>query len=84
MPDYTVRFVQLFTLFVVSESISQPLITAMLATGDIRNYQIVVGGLKLLNLPVSYLLLKMGYSPYVTVVVAIVISGNAFPSLYLP
>lgn len=74
VPDYTVRFVQLFTLFVVSESISQPLITAMLATGDIRNYQIVVGGLKLLNLPVSYLLLKMGYSPYVTVVVAIVIS----------
>ena len=27
-----------------------------------------------MNLPVSYLLLKMGYSPYVTVVVAIVIS----------
>ena len=46
----------------------------MLATGNIRNYQIVVGGLQLLNLPVSYLCLKSGAAPESTVMVAIVIS----------
>ena len=65
VPEYTVRFVQLFIIFVLSESFSQPLITSILATGDIRNYQIVVGGFKLLNLPLSYLFLRLGFSPYV-------------------
>jgi hypothetical protein len=50
------------------------MITAMLATGNIRNYQITVGGLQLLNLPVSYIFLKLGAMPEVTVMVAIAIS----------
>lgn len=74
VPKHSVLFVQLFLIFTLSESISQPLITAMFATGNIRNYQLVVGGLQLLNLPVSYLLLKHGAMPEVTVVVAIVFS----------
>ena len=74
VPAHSVLFVQLFLVFTLSESISQPLITAMFATGNIRNYQIIVGGLQLLNLPVSYVLLKMGAIPEVTVMVAIVIS----------
>lgn len=74
VPEYTVTFVQLFIIFVMSESISQPLITAQLATGKIKWYQICVGGSKLFNLPVSYLLLYLGYSPYVTVQIAIAIS----------
>jgi hypothetical protein len=32
----------------------------MLATGKIRNYQLLVGGLMLLNFPVSWLCLKLG------------------------
>jgi hypothetical protein len=74
VPEHSVLFVQLFLVFTLSECISQPLITAMFATGNIRNYQIVVGGLQLLNLPVSYVLLKMGAMPEVTVIVAVVIS----------
>lgn len=74
VPEHTVYFVQLILLFGLSESISNPLITAMLATGRIRNYQLMVGGLQLMNLPVSYLLLRMGMFPEVVIVVAIVIS----------
>ena len=74
VPAHSAAFVQLFMIFTLSESISQPLITSMFATGNIRNYQIVVGGLQLLNLPVSYVCLKMGAAPESTVVVAIVIS----------
>ena len=74
VPDHAVLFVQLVLVFAMSESISSPLITAMLATGKIRNYQLVVGGLQMMNLPVSYLLLRMGMFPEVVIVVAIVIS----------
>lgn len=74
VPDHAVLFVQLVLIFAMSESISNPLITAMLATGRIRNYQLVVGGLQMMNLPVSYLLLRMGMFPEVVIVVAIVIS----------
>ena len=74
VPDHSVLFVQLVLVFAMSESISNPLITAMLATGKIRDYQLIVGGLQLMNLPVSYLLLRMGMFPEVVIVVAIVIS----------
>lgn len=74
VPEHAPLFVQLFLIFALSESLSNPMITAMLATGDIRRYQILVGGLQLLNLPVSYVCLKLGAMPEVTVIVAIVIS----------
>lgn len=74
VPEHTVLFVQLVLIFGMSEAISNPLITAMLATGKIRNYQLVVGGLQLLNLPVSYMLLRMGLFPEMVIVVAIIIS----------
>ncbi len=74
VPGHSAMFVRLFLVFALSESLSSPLITGMLATGRIRNYQIVVGGLQLLNLPVSYIFLKAGCMPEVTVIVAIVLS----------
>lgn len=74
VPEHAVLFVQLILVFAMSESISNPLVTAMLATGKIRNYQIVVGGLQLLNLPVSYICLRLGCIPESVLIVAIVIS----------
>ena len=74
VPEHAVLFVQLILVFAMCESISNPLITAMLATGKIRNYQIVVGGLQILNLPVSYICLRMGAMPESVLIVAIIIS----------
>lgn len=74
VPEHTTNFVQLTLIFAMSESLANPLITAMLATGKIRNFQIVVGGLQLLNLPISYFFLHMGYAPECVFIVAVVIS----------
>lgn len=74
VPEHTTLFVQLVLIFAMSESISNPLVTAMLATGNIRNYQIVVGGLQMLNLPISYILLRYGFIPETVLIVAICIS----------
>lgn len=74
VPNHTTLFVQLVLIFAMSESISNPLMTAMLATGNIRNYQIVVGGLQIMNLPISYILLRNGCIPETVLIVAICIS----------
>lgn len=74
VPEHTVLFVQLVLIFGMCESISNPLITAMLATGKIRNYQIVVGAFQILNLPISYICLELGCIPESVLVVAIFIS----------
>lgn len=74
VPQGTVLFVQLVLVLTLSECLGGTLITAMLATGNIKKFQIIVGGINLLNLPVSYVVLRMGAIPQSVIVVAIVIS----------
>jgi len=74
VPSHATLFVQLVLILTMHESMSGPLITAMLATGNIRNFQIIVGSLNLLNLPVSYLTLKLGAIPESVIMVAIGVS----------
>lgn len=78
VPDHTASFARLFLLLALSESLSNPLITAQLATGKIRDYQLIVGGIMLLNLPFSWLCLHFGMPPESVVVVAIVLSQCCF------
>jgi O-antigen/teichoic acid export membrane protein len=74
VPEHTVLFVRLILILTLTEILSRMLITAQNATGRIRNYQLVVGGLLLLNFPLSYVALKLGYAPESTVVVGIIVS----------
>ncbi|MGN0233770.1 MAG: lipopolysaccharide biosynthesis protein [Bacteroidaceae bacterium] len=60
VPDHSVSFTRWIIIFMLAEAVSRPIITAKNATGQIRNYQIVVGGILLLMLPLSYLCLKLG------------------------
>lgn len=69
VPDYTVDFCRWIFIFLLAESVSRPIITAKNATGEIRNYQIVVGGILLLMLPISYICLRLGAS-VISVVIA--------------
>lgn len=74
VPEHSVLFVQLVLILAMSESISYPLITAIQATGRIRNYQLFVGGLQLLNFPISYILLYLGFFPEIIMIVAIILT----------
>ena len=74
VPPHTALFSQLVIIFAATEALSHPLVTAALAGGKIRNYQLIVGGLQLLNLPVSWLLLARGWAPETVTAVAIVLS----------
>ena len=70
-PEYTVMFVRLTLILALIDVLSNTLITLQVATGKIRNYQLVVGGMLLMNFPLSYLLLKFGLSPACVYFVAI-------------
>ncbi len=57
------------------ESISGPLWMSVQATGNIRNYQIIISLLFILNLPVSYVFLKLGYNPPVVMLIKIIVDA---------
>ena len=74
VPDHTVSFIRLTFILMMIESLSSPVITCLLAVGKVKWYQIIVGGLLILNLPISYVALKFGATPEFTIQIAIVIS----------
>ena len=84
VPEYTIIFTKLVLINVLIDCVSGPLMTAAQASGKIKKYQAVVGGLLLLILPISYLLLKIGLQPQITLYVSIFISIVAlFARLYI-
>ena len=60
VPEYTGLFVKLGILYALCQNLSQCLYTAMLATGKIKKYQIVVGGLSILAFPLTWIFFKFG------------------------
>ena len=73
VPEHSAWFIRLILIFTMFEALSNPLMTAVKATGKIRNYQIVVGGLQMLNLPIIYVCFQMGCPAESHLLVAIVI-----------
>src|SRR5690606_7997638 len=63
VPEYSALFTRLIIINALIDCVSGPLMTAAQATGNIKKYQVVVGSLLLLNLPVTYLVLRLGYPP---------------------
>lgn len=70
-PDTTVIFTRLVLVYALVEMLSNTLITLQCATGRIRNYQLAVGGLLMMNFPLSWIALKAGAPSYSVFLVAI-------------
>lgn len=60
VPPFAALFVQLGIIYTLCQNLSQCLYTTMLATGRIKKYQIIVGGLSLLAFPVAWIFFEMG------------------------
>lgn len=74
VPESTAIFTKLIICTILIDSLSPSLMTAAQATGRIKLYQFVVGGILLLNVPASYIILKLGGEPYTVFYVAIGLS----------
>lgn len=62
-PDYSVTFVRYTLAISLCMVLVNPFLTALRATGNIRNYQIIVGIVGLLQFPLIYIAFKLGFSP---------------------
>ena len=74
VPEYAVIFSKLVVVYAIINQISEPLRTLIQATGQVRIYQLIIGTLAILTLPLSWVLLKLGRPPYSVFVVTIVVA----------
>lgn len=75
VPQYTVGFCQLGLICSLVSTVSNLFSQVVRASGEIRNYQIVVSCVAFSAFPLSCLALMLGASPYSTIVINIFISA---------
>lgn len=63
VPEYTSVFIRLILCSSIIQGVSAPLMTSAQATGNVRVYQSIVGGVLIMVLPIAYIVLKLGGSP---------------------
>lgn len=73
-PIYTIEFTKLILLYLLIETISYPLGIGIQAIGKIKKYQIVLSVIFILNIPISYFLLSIGYNPIIVFVVKFILN----------
>ena len=74
VPDYAVEFCRLMLLFLLIDAVQGPLWVSAQATGKIRNYQILMSALILLNLPITYVLLIFFKNPEIALIVRVAVN----------
>lgn len=74
VPEYTALFAKLVIITALIDSLNLPLMTLMQATGHVKLYQLLTGGLIFCNIPLSYIFLELGFGPEYTMYVAIFIA----------
>ena len=74
VPEHCVLFCQLVLIGGLVDGLSNLLATVAKAQGKIRNYQICISLILMMNFPLSYLFLKLGFIPEITMIVYIGVS----------
>ena len=84
VPDDAVIFTQIMICISLIYTTANPCIIANQATGKVKIYQMVVGGILLLILPISYVVLKLGAPAYSVFIVHFCIESLAqFSRMYM-
>ena len=84
VPDDAVVFTQIMICISMIYTTANPCVIANQATGKVKIYQMVVGGILLLILPISYVVLKLGAPAYSVFIVHFCIESVAqFSRMYM-
>ena len=75
VPDHAVIFTRMTIIISLLSVLSSTLITSMLASGNIKKYQIIVGGLNMLVFPLAYVAFLLGLPPYSSYIIQFIIYG---------
>lgn len=68
-PKMSDLFLLLIIIFTIFDAFQYPLMNAVHATGNLKVHQPMVAGIKILNIPISYGLLKLGFPIYTVLIV---------------
>lgn len=71
VPEYTAVFVSIILISSCIYSLTHTISTAILATGNVKWFQSLLAIILLSEIPVAYLLLKLGCKPYVALIPSI-------------
>ena len=63
VPQYASVFLRLTIIYSIFKSLANPIYVGMLATGNIRNYQLIMGGLNISAFVLCYVLFAFGLGP---------------------
>lgn len=77
VPPYASVFLRLTIIYSIFQALSNTLYIGMLATGDIKKYQIVMGSIYIGSFVLCYVLFKFGLGPefgYISTIVAVFIA----------
>lgn len=88
VPQETIIFIRIVLIQGIVDSMCLSLQTLNQASGKVKIYQIVAGGILLINFPLSYLFLRLGFFPQCVYYVALGVSvagvfGRIFSLKYL-
>ena len=68
VPEFALEFTKWILLTSMVYQISAGLMAGILSVGKVKVYQIVISIFMLINIPLAYILLKMGYAPYTIII----------------
>lgn len=74
VPDYTVDFTRFVLIASLVDSFSYAIGATVQATGRIKWYQIIIGGILFLNLPFSYFIMKLTGEPTSALIIALALT----------
>ena len=78
VPQYAVIFTQLTIIATMFDAVSAPLWTVIGATGKVKYYQIIVSLIILVDIPLAYIALRLGYNPVCIFIINIVVNFFAY------
>lgn len=73
IPNYTIPFVRIMLIITLCNALSNPMIVSAHATGKIRRFQMLEGGVLLLIFPIAYICLKLGMLPRIVFIVHLLV-----------
>ena len=84
VPEDAVIFTQIMICISLIYTTANPCVVANQATGKVKVYQMVVGGILLMILPISYIILKLGAPAYSVFLVHVCVESVAqFSRMYM-
>jgi hypothetical protein len=78
VPEFSVQFLRLALVMSLINSMAGPFVTSIQATGNIKIFQIVISIIMTMDMPLSYVVLRMGCLPYAVVYISIITAFIGF------